>query len=1008
MSSRRGPLVLGPSEAGESARQVRLLAAAMLCLVAAWSPAIGVAEEPRARPVYHSPVYHSEGQQFLLEPSVRQVALRLAEASAGSELGYLEDRLRAVAHRDLSVQGLRLYTLGDARSPGGMRRLLDELRGSSAVELVAPVYESAGALMIVTDQFLVSLAPGVGEDELLALNRRHGVEIVRRAGWDDRTWVLRTPHGDSLATANRYHVSPLTAWAHPDFVRVMDGGESVRPEDDGRLVLGPDGRALTGEVEPTKGTSAWRVLERASFVAPEGVPSIPMPEPMANVSKVQITNQTFEANFPSGWFLSGEPTWDDVRYRKSSGSWSGYGVGSGVSPPGPYPSHSNAWLIYGPFDLTNADEARVNLDAWVRTESFVDVLFVGASTNSANYSGKVMSGDWAAKTGGNGFMNVTIDFVRDSGLDLSTSDKVWLGIAFISDSSVELEGAYVDNIVLEKITGGFESVSNDVVDAMQWSLNNNRQLWGTAGADIRAPQAWGITEGSDTITVAVIDEGVDTTHPDLTGKFVQGYDATGGGSGGKPSGDEAQGTNIAGVAAAITDNLEGVAGIAKHARIMPVRVVVGGTTQDSWLADGISWAVDQGADVLSNGWGGGTASSAVTNAIKDARNLGRGGRGSIVVSPAGDDNGSVQYPATLSETLAVGSLSPCDERTTPTSCDGEFWWGGNYGSKLDLSAPGVDMWSTDISGASGYDPGDYHFGFSGTPASAAVVSGVAALVLAWDPGLTASQLENRLTTTADDIGSSGFDNQTGHGRVNAYEALLATTPSTLLTINRQGAGTGTVTSDPAAINCGNTCVAGFANGAVVTLTATPELGSTFGGWSGHADCSDGVVTMNVGKTCTATFDLIPSYMLTVTRNGSGTGTVISSQPGISCGSTCQASYLQATPVDLFGYPDMGFQLDGWSGNGDCNDGSLTMNGARSCTATFSPCAGTSQLNVTPQTITWETSFEACNSITVGQGFAIGAGGDVVFEAGNTVVLDNGFSVLSGGEATFVTGTPASQ
>ena len=118
-------------------------------------------------------------------------------------------------------------------------------------------------------------------------------------------------------------------------------------------------------------------------------------------------------------------------------------------------------------------------------------------------------------------------------------------------------------------------------------------------------------------------------------------------------------------------------------------------------------------------------------------------------------------------------MSPCDQRKAPISCDGEFWWGSNYGAELDIMAPGVHMYTTDIGGAAGYDPGDFFYDFNGTSSAAPVVSGVAALVLGLNPDLTATQVENILTSTADDLGAAGWDSETGWGRVNAFVALLA-------------------------------------------------------------------------------------------------------------------------------------------------------------------------------------------------------------------------------------------
>jgi subtilisin family serine protease len=434
-------------------------------------------------------------------------------------------------------------------------------------------------------------------------------------------------------------------------------------------------------------------------------------------------------------------------------------------------------MIHGPFSLVGVQDARVDIQAWINTEANFDFFGIYASVDGSNFSGAYWWGDWASASGGSGWMNISFDLKRVYTLgDLRGEPDVWIALVFSSDSSITYEGAYVDDVVLEKITGGYDDLTSDVYDHQQWSLENNQQLWGIDDADIDAAAAWGVTHGSNATTVAVIDEGVDLTHPDLAGKLVTGYDATGGGSGGGAVGDEAHGTNCAGIAAATTANGVGVAGIAREAKIMPVRIFAGGVTTDAWAADGLNWAWMNGADVLSNSWGGGSPVTAITDAISAAKASGRGGKGSVVFFSSGNDNGPVSYPAILSTVQAIGALSPCDQRKAPTSCDGEYWWGSNYGSELDLTAPGVHMYSTDIQGAAGYDTGDYFYDFNGTSSATPVAAGVAALMLGYNPSATATQVETALAASADDLGAPGWDSETGYGRINAYEALQAMAP----------------------------------------------------------------------------------------------------------------------------------------------------------------------------------------------------------------------------------------
>lgn len=163
-----------------------------------------------------------------------------------------------------------------------------------------------------------------------------------------------------------------------------------------------------------------------------------------------------------------------------------------------------------------------------------------------------------------------------------------------------------------------------------------------------------------------------------------------------------------------------------------------------------------------------------------------------------------------------------------------------------------------------------------------------------------------------------------------------------LNVTVAGTGSGSVNSVPMGISCGagtpNDCAHVYTNGTSVTLTPSEAQGSTFAGWSGHSDCSDGQVTVNANKTCTATFNTAPplpgTRTLTVEKLGTGTGTVTSSPAGINCGSDCSEALAEGTLVSLSPSPAPGSAFAGWSGDSDCSDGSVTMNADKTCTATF--------------------------------------------------------------------------
>jgi hypothetical protein len=155
-----------------------------------------------------------------------------------------------------------------------------------------------------------------------------------------------------------------------------------------------------------------------------------------------------------------------------------------------------------------------------------------------------------------------------------------------------------------------------------------------------------------------------------------------------------------------------------------------------------------------------------------------------------------------------------------------------------------------------------------------------------------------------------------------------------VTIFPAGTGSGTVTSNPPGVDCGSTCSAAFDAGSTVTLTATPAPGSRFAGWSGDCSGTDPcTVTMDGNKNVTATFELLP--VLTVAKDGTGSGTVTSDPAGIDCGSTCSASFPEGQVVTLTATPDSGSRFDHWSG--DCTGSgpcTVTMDQNHSVTATF--------------------------------------------------------------------------
>lgn len=338
--------------------------------------------------------------------------------------------------------------------------------------------------------------------------------------------------------------------------------------------------------------------------------------------------------------------------------------------------------------------------------------------------------------------------------------------------------------------------TNDSFLNYQWSLNNTGssiQFSGTVGADMKVFSAWAMSTGSSSIKVAVIDEGVDLVHPDLVANLLPGFDGTGLGSNGAPSGNDAHGTACAGIIAGVGNNNLGVAGVAYGCKIIPVRIAYSSgsswVTTNAQIGTSIDWAWNNAAaDVLSNSWGGGSSSALINDPITRATTQGRGGLGSAVLFAAGNNNGANSYPATLTNVISVIAMSMCNQRKNPSSCDGETWWGSNFGTGADIAAPGVKIYTTDISGSAGYATGDYTPTFNGTSSATPNAAGVMALILSVNPSLTFTQARQIIESTCDKVGGytynsavSGQPNGTwstdlGYGRVNALSALQLANP----------------------------------------------------------------------------------------------------------------------------------------------------------------------------------------------------------------------------------------
>jgi thermitase len=283
---------------------------------------------------------------------------------------------------------------------------------------------------------------------------------------------------------------------------------------------------------------------------------------------------------------------------------------------------------------------------------------------------------------------------------------------------------------------------------------------------IKAPQAWDITTGSSSVTVAVLDSGIDTDHPDLDGKIVPGTAfitfPTPGCPNPHPAGnyedDNGHGSFVSGVVGAETNNNNGVAGTSWGARIMPVKVLDCdgmGSTLD--VASGITFAAENGADVINMSIQGPVIASppcgtTFNNAINQAVNT----YGVTIVAAAGNSNvAQVACPAAHPKVIAVGASGG---QSSPNSRAGF----SNWGPEIGVAAPGVNIYSTTIGG--------YGFG-SGTSFSTPQVAGAAALILSQNPAFTPQQVRTALCTAVN-LPDGSAPNWDGCGRINLHGALM--------------------------------------------------------------------------------------------------------------------------------------------------------------------------------------------------------------------------------------------
>lgn len=298
------------------------------------------------------------------------------------------------------------------------------------------------------------------------------------------------------------------------------------------------------------------------------------------------------------------------------------------------------------------------------------------------------------------------------------------------------------NVVFAEVDGMVRALSftpNDPMLPDQWGL-----------ARVEATLAWGVTRGSSAIRIAILDTGIDAEHGDIHPKVVDARNFT---TSRTVSDRNGHGTHVAGIAAAVTNNARGIAGLGFDSVLMNGKVLGdNGAGQWSWLASGIIWAADHGARVINMSLGGTSHSATVEAAVNDAW-----GRGVVLVAAAGNNNSStLVYPAAYANVIAVGATDRNDARASFSS----------FGPWVDVAAPGVDILSTFPRTRRGVD--QYTL-MSGTSMSAPFVAGLAGLVWTTGWGTSNTAVRDRIQATVDPI----VTDQPIGGRINAARAVGA-------------------------------------------------------------------------------------------------------------------------------------------------------------------------------------------------------------------------------------------
>jgi subtilisin family serine protease len=564
----------------------------------------------------------------------------------------------------------------------------------------------------VPGEVLVKLVPGASEDKIRGLRLGQGVEELSVSPFSDvRRW--KVPASRTVEEwAALFSGNPLVEYAEPNYYAYS----SMVPNDPGYYLQWHLDNDVYGGIHAE---AAWDMMT--------GYPNV-----VVAVVDTGVAYEDYVA--PSFWHIDTYQAYSDHSWwcgvSAAPVSWTGL-YGSSSTPPG----YGNGWKEYlqHAFDLRGV---------------------TGAVTFSFQYRYDLQNSDDFAYVEVSSDGGLNWDQLRSYTGPVASQQVKW------RLDSVDLS-SYVGNEILIRFRvftsdevsdedGDFDSDGAFFVDEITLTHSGGTQFYDNVES---GPGDW--------VTTAYEQA------PDLSGtSFMDGWDFVN--QDAHPNDDNGHGTHVSGTIAQTTLNKQGVAGVAFGTTIMPVKVLnSAGWGSYNWIASGIRYAVDNGADVISLSLGGSSASSTLEGAVRYAYE-----NGVVVVAAAGNNNGAVSYPAAYNAYVIAVGATQYNEVKAPYS---------NYGSSLDLVAPGGNT-GVDLNGDGyadgvlqntfGDTPVDWAYWFyQGTSMATPHVSGVAALLLTRNSSLTPDDVRYVLQSTAEDLGAAGWDIYFGYGLVDAEAAL---------------------------------------------------------------------------------------------------------------------------------------------------------------------------------------------------------------------------------------------